>query len=127
MALEEDDTATYLGINITNDLKWHNQVSRVASKGNRALGFVKRNINTSSRSTKETAYKILVRPFMEYASTVRDPHQKIQTNNIEKVQKRAARYVTQLHPKSKCDCHVGHTSVGDARAETTQGPGDHGI
>jgi hypothetical protein len=92
--LEEVDTAVYLGISITKDLTWHNQVSKAASKGNRALGFVRRNIRTASRATKERAYQTLVRPVVEYGATVWDPHQKHLTNTVEMVQRRAARYVT---------------------------------
>ena len=60
-------------------------LEQTASKRNHALGFVKRNINTRSRSPKERAYKTLVRIVLEYASTVWDLHQTFLTNNIENV------------------------------------------
>ena len=41
---------------------------------------------------RETAYNTLVRPQLEYASAVRDPHTKEQITQIEKVQRRAARW-----------------------------------
>ena len=44
------DPATYLGVDITTKLTWHKQISKVSSKGNRTLGFLKRNIKTSQRS-----------------------------------------------------------------------------
>ena len=91
--LESVDAATYLGIIISNDLSWHKQSSKVAAKGNRMLGFLKRNIKTSSQKTKNLAYKALVRPTVEYASTVWSPHQKELITIIEKVQRRSARYV----------------------------------
>ena len=40
---------------------------------------------------------MLVRPSMEYACTVWDPHTQSETNKIEKVQRRAARWVLSRH------------------------------
>ena len=43
---------------------------------------------------KEAVYKTLVRPILEYGSTVWDPHCKGLNDELENVQKRAARFVT---------------------------------
>ena len=43
---------------------------------------------------KEAAYKRLVRPVLEYGSSVWDPHTHGLQEELEKVQKRAARIVT---------------------------------
>ena len=61
------------------------------------LGFIKRNVRTSNTSTKELAYKTLVRPTAEYASSVWSPNQKDLKYQIERVQRRAARYVTRRY------------------------------
>jgi hypothetical protein len=42
---------------------------------------------------KEQAYQTLVRPLVEYASTVWNPYTKTEINKIEAEQRRAARYV----------------------------------
>ena len=44
------------------------------------------------RSTKELAYKTLVRPKREYAAPIRSPHSKLQINQIEKFQSTVARW-----------------------------------
>ena len=41
---------------------------------------------------KQSAYTTLVRPLLEYSSSVWDPHIKTLVNKIELVQKRAARF-----------------------------------
>ena len=95
--LEVVKTATYLGVNIADNLTWHSQITKAAAKGNRALGFVRRNIKTRSKKTKVRAYETLVRPILEYCSTVWDPHQNTLIYDIERVQRRAARYATHTY------------------------------
>lgn len=51
------------------------------SKANRILGFLKRNLNMGATKVKENAWKPLVRPSVEYASSECDPYQQ---NNIKK-------------------------------------------
>ena len=84
--LRSSSTASYLGIAISENLSWNEQITKATAKGNRALGFIKRNIKTSSKDTKSIAYKSLVRPTLEYASTVWSPGQKTLEDTIEMVQ-----------------------------------------
>ena len=98
--LEAVDDATYLGVNISKDLSWNKQCHKVAAKGNRTLGFIKRNIKTSSSRTREYAYKMLVRPTVEYSSSVWCPHQSEVKYTVERVQRRAARFVTRRYERT---------------------------
>ena len=61
------------------------------------LGFLRRNLRIGSIRTKNLAYKALVRPILEYASSVWDPHQQKEVDEIEKVQRRAAQFVQNRH------------------------------
>ena len=45
------------------------------------------------RKLRETAYFALVRSFLEYSATVWHPHQKYNSDKLEMVQRRAARFV----------------------------------
>ena len=96
-ALENVKSAKYLGITITSDLSWNKHIATVTSKANKALGFVKRNIHSSSELIKTRAYQAIVRPSLEYATCVWDPHTQIAKQKLEAVQRRAARYVTRRY------------------------------
>ena len=95
----------YLGVQISQDLKWNSQINSTSSKANRTLAFLKRNLRINSSTVKEKANKSLVRLKLEYCSTVWDPkcitnpkdgdktsHRL--TDQSEMVQRRAARWVT---------------------------------
>ena len=92
--LEHDTSANHLGCTISSDLKWGKHISTICSKANNIISFLKRNINISNKSIKEKAYVSLVRPTLEYASSVWDPYQQNDIHRLEMVQRRAARYVT---------------------------------
>ncbi len=95
--LEEVDTATYLGVEIAKKLDWKPHVDKICSKANRMLGFVRKNLRSCPKSVKEVAYNTLVRPTLEYSSTVWSPHTAVCTNKIEVVQRHAAHFVLQRY------------------------------
>ncbi len=95
--LKHVEIAKYLGIKFQEDMRWNHHISDVTGKASRTLGFLKRNLQVSSRQLKTTAYQTLVRPLIEYAPALWDPHPdnyKKGISLIEKVQRRAARWVT---------------------------------
>ena len=53
---------------------WSEHVTSIVSKANRALGMIRRNINVAPLQAKSQAYQTLVRPHLEYCSSVWDPH-----------------------------------------------------
>ena len=91
--LESVDSAKYLGVDISQDLNWNDHINNIIGKANRTLGFVKRNAKTRNEPVKELAYKTLVRPQVEYASSIWNPYTKQNINKIEMIQRRAARWV----------------------------------
>jgi hypothetical protein len=96
-SLESVDTATYLGVDLASDLGWGPHINKIASKSNRTLGFLKRNLRVGPQKVKTVAYQAMVRPSLEYCSTVWDPHHQKRIHQIEMVQRRAARYVTRRY------------------------------
>ena len=92
--LEIVDSRKYLGITLTSNLSWDKHVDNVAAKGNRTLGFIRRNLKDCTRTVKETSYIAIVRPTIEYAATVWDPTSQSKIKALENIQRRAARFVT---------------------------------
>ena len=68
--LEAVNHAKYLGVDISVGLKRNEHIDNICKKATRSLGFVKRNIRTHHPKVREVAYKTLVRPQLEYASSV---------------------------------------------------------
>ena len=91
--LQETTSHSYLGVNISQDLKWDTHISKITTSANRVNGFINRNLISCTKQTKATAYKTLVRPILEYSSSVWDPYTKEHIHEIGKVQRRAARMV----------------------------------
>ena len=74
-------------------MTWNAHIEQVAAKGNKKLGFLKRNLKVNNPEIKSRAYKTLVRPSLEYCGTVWDPHTAAAAQKVEMVQRRAARWV----------------------------------
>ena len=92
--LENVDNIKYLGVTITNDLKWNTHISNICTKANRTLGFLRRTVFSCPQNVKEATYKGMVHPILEYGSSVWDPHLEKLQEELEKVQNPAARFVT---------------------------------
>ena len=85
--------AKYLGLNISANLSWTTHIDSVAKKANNIHAFPRRNISTCPKNIKEQCYRTMVRPIMEYSCAIWDPLTQKDTNKIEMVQRRAARFV----------------------------------
>ena len=49
--------------------------AHIVLKASRTLNFIKQNLHMCPKEVKETAYLTLVRPCLEYVSSVWDPYQ----------------------------------------------------
>ena len=85
--------STFTWSDLTEDLSWDKHIQNTVSKGNRSVGFLRRNLRDCTPPVKASTFKIMVRPILEYASPVWDPHQQANIKALEQVQRRAARYV----------------------------------
>ena len=83
----------YLGVMLDDHLSWSTHITNVANKATRMLNFLKRHLSKCSSNVKASAYLLMVRPLMECACVVWDPHYQSQVSALEKVQRHAARWV----------------------------------
>ena len=91
--LEVVTSARYLGVDISSGLTWNSHIDRITGKANGTLvGYIRRNIKTKNRKVRETAFNTLVRPQLEFAAPVWDPYNKDKRLQLEKIQRRAARW-----------------------------------
>ena len=75
--------------------KWNTHINKTAQRANTTSAFLHRNIRTCPRKIKHLAYTTLVRPILEYASIIWDPHTDSNTLKLETVQRRSARRIMQ--------------------------------
>ena len=86
-------SSRYLGVEISSNLTLNNLIQKIFTSANRSLGFIKRNkIRTRFPAIRKMAYKTLVRPLVEYFSSVWSPNTDKYIGKIEMVQRKAARW-----------------------------------
>ena len=89
-----------LGILITDDLKWRNQVDASFKKSNRVLGFISRNFHYKDKDIMLPMYTSLVRPHLEFAIQFWSPHLRGDINKMERIQHRATKMIPELRFKT---------------------------
>lgn len=92
--LERVDSAKYLGVELTGNMKWGKHIANITSRANKICAFIHRNLRGSATSTQVHCYRTLARPILEYANVVWDPHLQQDIEGLEMVQRRAARRIT---------------------------------
>ena len=90
--VSEVDRHSYLGVELERNMSWSQHITDTANKASSTLGFPRRNLSACSTQAKAKAYKTLVRPKLEYALAVWDPHHRNKIEQLEKVQRKAARW-----------------------------------
>lgn len=89
--LEAVDSERDLGIIISSDLSWSEHINSIAAKANKILGMLKRTFISRDSDLWKYLYTSLVRPHLEYAAQVWNPHLKRDIAALERVQRRATK------------------------------------
>ena len=98
--LESVLSAKYLGASVSDNPFWSPHIDSVSKKANQTLWFLKRNMKVHNKDLKSTAYTTLVRPQLEYASTVWSPQTATDITTLEAVQRRSVRWATRDYQRT---------------------------
>ena len=93
-SLKPFNSAKYLGITIDNKLGWDPHCNNLYNKASFMLSFLERNLKKCPRDIKLKSVNALVRPILDNGCCVWDPRKSSQINRLERLNKRAARFVT---------------------------------
>ena len=86
----------YLGIYVYSNLSWSYHCKMVASKASKLLNVLCRTMCGCTTLAKDVAYRSIVRPSMEYACALWNPHTEKDCALLDAVQNRAARWILRI-------------------------------
>ena len=92
--LEVVEGGKYLGIHISRVKAWPEHVRHTPAKTTKSLGFLQRNLHSCPQNVRAQAYTTLIRPVLEYASTVWALTRSSFFQQIEQVQRQEAHFAT---------------------------------
>ena len=91
--LSDSDLEKDLGVHFDPSLKFSSHVGKITTKANQRLAIIKRTFSKMTPDMFLPLYKTLVRPILEYCSSVWNPLLKKDKVEIEKVQRRATKII----------------------------------
>ena len=83
----------YLGVILDESLSWNAHVNYLISKVSKRLGILGRTRGSISMHTAGIIYRSFILPVLDYCDTVWNYYGRINADNIEKLQRRAARII----------------------------------
>ncbi len=94
VVLKSTEQERYLGVILSHNLSWGPHIRKLKTRANQKLGFIRRNLRGCPDDLRRLAYISMVWSGLEYASTVWDPNLMKDINRLEKVQRRAVRWIS---------------------------------
>ena len=102
-------TVKYLGIHIDDKLSFTTHVKEVCKKATNVLHLLMRSLKKANSKTRETAYKSVCRPILEYATIIWSPHKQKLIKLLEAINRKAFRW---CHRKKKHD-HISDLMIAN--------------
>ena len=96
LQLASDTEEKDLGVIFDTSMTFKTHIRKMISKANARIGFIKRSFSKLKCHSFKIIYKSLIRPILEYCSSIWFPLYKGDSLEIEKVQRRATKLVPEL-------------------------------
>ena len=90
--LKQVEENPYLGLTLTENLKWSSHITKITKKANSTIGFLRRNLKSCLQDCRKSAYISLVRSVLDYGFIIWDPYLSRDIEKLERVQRQAARF-----------------------------------
>ena len=94
--LKQVEENPYLGLKLTENLKWSSHITKITKKANSTIGFLRRNLKSCPQDCRKSAYISLVRSVLDYGSIIWDPYLSRDIEKLERVQRQAARLLPEI-------------------------------
>lgn len=99
--LREVTSYKYLGVTLNNSLSWNDHITNTCASAFRKLCLLRHKLKKAPPNVKMLCYISLIRPKLEYACIVWDPYTKTNINSLERIQRKAVRFI--FNKFSRCD------------------------
>ena len=101
-----------LGVTVSNDLSWSRRIESIVAKANKTLGLVKRVCKElPDLKVRKLLYCALVRPKLEYVSSLWSPYTVKYRSLIENVQRRATKFILNYPPDMSYTRRLARTNL----------------
>ena len=91
------DSEVDLGITVTSNLSWNRHITKLVTKANSTLGLLRRTCPMLTNcDARRTLYLSLVKSQLSYATEIWSPYQSVNKISLEKLQRRATRWILQV-------------------------------
>ena len=98
VALDFTESEKDLGVVVTTDLNWEENIIALCSKASSRLGLMKRTLRfIKDRNQKRAFYLALVRSIFEHCSIVWRPTTVLMTDKVESIQRKAVKWILGEH------------------------------
>ena len=120
--LKKVNSAKYLGVILDSKLTFREHIDTICKRAHSTRQFLQRTLSRCDKPTKALACTTFVRPIVEYAATVWDPHRGNQTlvKKLESVQNKAVRFTHSTWQRqtsvSAMRCDPGWDTLQERRA-----------
>lgn len=92
--ITEVDNHKHLGMYLSNDCSWHKHINYIKEKAWTRINIMRKLKFQLDRKSLEIIYTVFIRPILEYGNEIWDNCTQYEKDELEKIQKEAARIAT---------------------------------